>query len=92
MTRRLPTSWPRVTVRGVATSLSLTTSTYFSVCWLPIATSGTSSASCGADAGTRTRANMPGVNRSVGLGKTARPRMVPVPLSITLFTKSMWPL
>ena len=61
------------------------------VCSVPTAMSGTSRASCGVEAGTRTRPNMPGVNTPLGFLNTARARMVPVEVLITLLTKSMWP-
>src|SRR6516225_6908467 len=54
-----------------------------------MAASGTISASYGVEAGTCTRANMPGVNRPWALSSCARPRIVPVARSMTLSTKSM---
>ena len=57
-----------------------------------MAVSGTISASAGVAAGTWMRANTPGVNRPSALSNTARPRMVPEPLSTTLSMKSIRPL
>ena len=40
----------------------------------------------------RTRAKMPGLKMSCGLSKRARTRMVPMPVSASLSTKTTWPL
>ncbi len=90
-TRRPSTTGPSVTYLGRATFSPSTTSTNLRTCSVPMATSGTSSASAGAAAATWMRPNMPGVSVPSGLGNTARPRMVPELRSMALSTKSILP-
>ena len=68
-TRKPSMTGTSVTYFGRATLSPSITSTNLRTCSVPMATSGTSSASAGAAAATWTRPNMPGVKGSIGVGE-----------------------